>query len=231
MKRWQFLLIVSLILSGCAPVISKSYLRESPPEVSFKTLREKPDEFRGNLYVFGGVIVRSSLTQEGLLIEAMHVPVDRRGYFENRGRSRGRFLGIIPPNGTVPDPEVFRRGRRITIAGEFLGLRQGRIDEAEYTYPVFRIKDVHLWKKERRYYPAYYYDPWFSPYPYYYWYPWWSHPYYYYDYRYRQAPVYRRSRPPDRPVPPQEPSLRRPERPPPQREHEREPERERERRS
>ena len=44
-------------------------------------------------------------------------------------------------------------------------LRKGRIDEMEYTYPVFRIRQIYLWPRERQYYPATYYDPWFYPYP------------------------------------------------------------------
>ena len=53
----------------------------------------------------------------------------------------------------------------------------------EYTYPVFRIRQIHLWPPERTYYPGYYYDPWFSPYPYYYADPWWRFSLYY-DYSY-----------------------------------------------
>jgi outer membrane lipoprotein len=115
------------------------------------------------------------------------------------------------------DPEVFTKGRRLTIAAQFTGIRKDKIDEMEYTYPVFEIMQFYLWPRETAYYPAYYYDPWFYPYAYYYWDPWWSFPhynYYYDNYYYRRGPpVYRRSPPPNQPPPSQAPLFQRPQRP------------------
>ncbi len=166
------------------------------------------------LYVFGGVIIGTRLTPEGSVLEAMYVPVDRHGYFEDRGRTEGRFLALLPAGRGVMDPEVFTKGRKTTIAARFTGLKKDKIDEMDYTYPVFEIEQVYLWSREPRYYPAYYYDPWFYPYPYYYWNPWWSYPYYgyyYNDYYYRwRPPVYRRSPLPVQPPPSR--SFKRPER-------------------
>jgi outer membrane lipoprotein len=68
----------------------------------------------------------------------------------------------------------FSRGRWVSIAGEFIETRRGRINEMEYVYPVFQIKQINLWPRTRRYYypaPYYYYGPWGYPYPYYP-YPW-----------------------------------------------------------
>jgi outer membrane lipoprotein len=222
MKRLQVLLLLtfSLILFSCAPVLNREYMREGSREVSFQLLRENPDSYKGRLFIFGGVIVRTRVTAAGSQIEAMHVPVDGSGDFEERGSSEGRFLSVLPGDGTMLDPEVYRRGRRVTMAGEFVGLRKGTIDEMEYVYPVFEIKQIYLWPKERPYY-YYYYDPWFYPYPYYYWGPWWHYPYYYRYYPYYPAPpVYRRAPPPHQP-PPQSPE------PQPRREPEREREHER----
>lgn len=181
------LLLSNLILFSCAPVLSKSYLKEGEHEVSFNALRTNPVQYKGKLYVFGGVIVQTRLTEEGSQIEAMQVPVDRYGYFKEHGRSEGRFLAIIPKEGSMLDPEVFQARRRVTFAGEFQGVRKARIDEMDYVYPVFVIKQIYLWPKERTYYPAQYYDPWFYPYPYYYWDPWWRYPYYPY---YHGGPFY-----------------------------------------
>ncbi len=173
----------ALILSACAtPVVNKSYLEEGERKVSFAALRENPDQERGKLFILGGVIIRTRLLEAGSQIEAMDVPVDGSGYFEESGRSEGRFLAILPKDEGLLDPAVYRRARRVTIAGEFMELRKGRIDEMEYDYPVFRIKQIYLWPRERLYYypQPFYYDPWFYPYPYYYGHPWWNYPH---DYR------------------------------------------------
>jgi outer membrane lipoprotein len=180
MKRIYILLLCTLclILFSCAPVLNREYMQEGDRKVSFQALRENPDQYKGRLYILGGVIVNTKFTDEGSRIEAMHIPVNSSGYFEEEGRSEGRFLAVLPKNENTLDPVVYHRGRTITLAGEFVETRKGKLDEIEYVYPVFRIKQIYLWPKERPYYPApYYYDPWFYPYPYYYRYPWWRYPY------------------------------------------------------
>jgi outer membrane lipoprotein len=192
MPQILVLLTLSLMLFSCAPVLSREYIREGSREVSFQLLRENPNEYKGRLFILGGIIVYSKFTAEGSQIEAMHVPVDGSGYFQESGHSEGRYLAILPNDGTMLDPEVYHRWRRVTLAGEFIEPRKGRIDEMEYVYPVFLIKQIYLWPEERPYYYYGYYGPWFYPYPYYYWDPWWSYPYYY-----PAPPVYRLIPPPD----------------------------------
>ena len=205
-NRLYSLLLIVLLLSSCAPVLSRTYLREGQREVSFEDLRENPGQYRGLLYILGGIIVNTKFTKSGSQIEAVHVPVDSRGYFKERGRSEGRFLALLPGYKRTLDPAVFRQGGRVTLAGVFIEPRKGTIDEMEYEYPVFEIKQVYLWPKEYVA-PPYYYDPWFYPYPYFYWEPWWS-PYYYSapvpsPYIRRSHPPYiRRSPLPAQPLPP-----------------------------
>ena len=199
MKRAQILGLValSLMFFSCAPVLNREYLREGSSEASFQLLSENPNEYKGRLFILGGIIVHTKFTAAVSQIEAMQVPVDGSGYFQETGRSEGRFLAVLPKDGMMLDPAVYRRGRRITLAGEFVELRKGRIDEMEYVYPVFRIKQIYLWHYPAPYYYYGYYGPWFYPYPYYYWDPWWGYPYYYHYRYYPAPPVYRRIPPPN----------------------------------
>jgi outer membrane lipoprotein len=171
MKMPQILLLLtlSLMFLSCAPVLNREYMREGSRETPFQLLRENTEVQKGRLFILGGVIICTKATAVGSQIEARHVLVDGSGYFKESGRSEGRFLAVLPQDSTMLDPDVYRRGRRVTLAGEFVELRKGRIDEMEYVYPAFEIKQIYLWPKERPYSPApyYYYDPWFHPYPYY----------------------------------------------------------------
>ncbi len=180
-------------------------MREGSREVSFQLLRENPNEYKGRLFILGGIIVHSKFTAAGTQIEAMHIPVDGSGYFQETGPSEGRFLAIAPRDGAMLDPAVYHSWRRVTLAGEFIELWRGRIDELEYVYPVFRIKQIYLWPGDGPYYYYGYYGPWFYPYPYYYWDPWWSYPYYY-NYRYYPAPPVYRPIPPPNQTPTPSPS-------------------------
>jgi outer membrane lipoprotein len=194
-----FVFLGSAALLSCAPaVLSKNYLFEGTREMSFEQLREQPDQFKGRLFILGGVIVRTKLTNNGAVIEAIHVPVDGSGSFKDSGKSEGRYRAVVPSGMPQPDPIIYHKGRRVTIAAEFIGILRGKIDEMDYGYPVFDIKQMHLWPRERlQYYPpSYVYDPWFYPYPYYYRYPWWTHPR-----RNEPAPVRLRNPPPPRRTP------------------------------
>ena len=194
-----YLVLSPFFLCSCVPpVLNKQLMDEGRRDISFELLREHPEQFKGHLFVFGGVIVRTKLTEAGAQFEAIHVPVDGSGYFRETGRSEGRYLALLPKESGMPDPVIYHKGRRITIAVEFIDIRKGRIDEMEYAYPVFRIKQLYFWPKERMYaYPApYFYDPWFYPYPYYYSHAWWSHPH-----RYSPAPIRQRMPPPARRIP------------------------------
>ncbi len=172
-------------------------MREGSRDLSFDQLRENPGQFKGRLYIFGGIIAKTRLIKEGSQIEAVQVPVDSRGYFRESGVSEGRFLAVLPADGQMLDPTVYRRGRRVTLAGEFVETQKGMIDEMEYSYPLFRIRQIYLWPREA-YYAPYYYDPWFYPYPYYYWGPWWNFTFFSGPVR---QPFVRRGAPPNQPPP------------------------------
>ena len=108
------------------------------------------------------------------MISAIFVPVDSMGYLKDSGVFNSRFLAIYPKEKGFLDPLIFLQEREITVAGEFKGTRSGRIDEMEYTYPLFEIKDIYLWEERMDYYIA----PPFYPlwdYPGMYYGPWWRY--------------------------------------------------------
>ncbi len=173
------LVIVTALLTAvaCSPVLDRRLMDEGSREVSFAALREHPDQFQGKIFLMGGVIVRSEFSEAGLLIDAVHVPVGRLGEFEDSGRSEGRFLVMLPKDAALPPRGEYTKGRRMTVAAEFQGTRNGKIDNREYVYPLFRVRQFYLWPWVMRYNPPLaFYDPWFYPYPYDYRHPWWYDP-------------------------------------------------------
>jgi outer membrane lipoprotein len=175
--------LVSLFLFCCAPVLRKDIMDSSMKDISLTDIKSDPDLYRGKLFAFGGIIVNTKITAEGSLIEALYVRVDSQGNFKGISSSDGRFLALFPQESGFLDPMIFRSKREITLAGEFIGMRAGTIDETEYLYPFFRIVDLYLWEERS----TYYYAP--PPNPYY----WGGYPYWWYDYpfwRYRYPPPY-----------------------------------------
>jgi len=185
MKKYFFLIIIIITIISCAPVLRQDIMETAIREFSLSDIKSNPDPYEGKLFVLGGSIVNTKISQEGSQVEALYIPVDSRGYLKNEepSSSDGRFLAILPKAQGTLDPLIYRKDRDITVAGEFVGTRSGKIDEVEYTYPVFQIVQIYLWGKKKEYYPYYYYpypywwyDPWWrpwgpswSPYPYYWW--------------------------------------------------------------
>jgi outer membrane lipoprotein len=184
MKKFLFVILVMTICS-CAPVLRQELMEKGIRDVSLSDVRNNPDNYKGRLFILGGIIVNTKLTGEGSQIEAVYIPVDSRGYLRDV-EPKGRFLAIMPKASGTLDPLIYRKEREITIAGEFIGVRSGKIDEMEYAYPVFEIQEIYLWRERRDYYyypfyppywwgypyPYYWYDPWWGP-----WGPYWRHPY------------------------------------------------------
>jgi len=165
MKRILIILIGSLLLSACSPVLNRELMREGARNVPLSQIRENPDANQGKLFIFGGVIIETRVTDKGSLIEVLAVPVNAQGYLRDLEQYGGRFLALYPRTSGMLDPIIYKKGREITLAGSFMENRQGKIDEMEYTYPVFEIKQIYLWDEQRDYYlmPAY---PYYYNYPY-----------------------------------------------------------------
>jgi len=136
-------------------------------DVSFDRLRDAPDEYKGKLFILGGLIVNPRLTEQGSQIEALCVPVDSYGSLKEGARIQGRFLAIYQKAKGLLEPVVYKKGNDITLADEFVELRKGKLDEMDYDYPVFEIRQIYLWEE-----PAYYY--YYYPY-----YPFFPHPFMY----------------------------------------------------
>lgn len=171
MKRCSVIPVVifcCLFIMSCAPVLRKDIMNAGIRDVPLSEVKKNPDTYMGKLFIFGGIIVDTKGTAEGSLIEAIYVPVDSKGKLRSVGTLQTRFLALFPKKDGLLDPMIFSRDRKITLAGEFAGIREGKIDEMPYGFPYFIIKELYLWK-QREYYPYHYY---YEPYPYY----WWSYP-------------------------------------------------------
>ncbi len=164
MKRIFLIGAVALVLSACSPVLTREVMKEGARDISFNQLREDPDVYKGKLFILGGLIAETRFSEKGSQIEALRVPVDSLGYLRGSERTQGRFLAFYPKSKGLLDPMVYKRGREITMAGEFVDVRKGKIDEMEYVYPVFEIREIYLWDEQKEYYRPNYYYPYYYPY-------------------------------------------------------------------
>jgi outer membrane lipoprotein len=139
-------LLLLIVFSGCTP-ISKELRAQTDRTLSFQQVFQNPEAHKNKIVIWGGEIIETLNQKDGTtLIVILQRPLDwmEEPKFQ---RSDGRFIILV--EGYV-DPYVFRRGRRITAAGEILGRKVMRLGELEYPYPLLRSKQIYLWGE---YYP------------------------------------------------------------------------------
>lgn len=166
--KWYVLAFAGFLLCSCiAPVLQKTVMEQGTRNPNIADLTRDPARYRGQLFVFGGIIASTTIVRDGSLIEAVYVPVDGAGNLQNVPAPSRRFLALY--RDSIADPVIYRSGREITIAGTFIENRKGKFGEMEYTYPFFHIVEMYLWPIAPKVYylepPAYYHPgyPWYRP--------------------------------------------------------------------
>jgi outer membrane lipoprotein len=174
-RKFQGFLLLAfllLIVAGCAYPISQQYRKEVRPDLTFSMVLQNPDAYIGSIVIWGGSIIETRNSPGETEIIVLETPL---GYEERPKApefSRGRF---IVKTMTFLDPAIYRPERWITVAGEVVGKETRPLGKAQYTYPVLKAKEIHLWRREVVYvYPPDYYWgwDWYGPY-------WYGNPYWY----------------------------------------------------
>jgi outer membrane lipoprotein len=138
--------------------------------------RAQADMFGSNVR-WGGVLIDTHNEENRTCFEVLSRVLDRSMRPQVEDQTAGRFIACT--NG-FHDPEIYAKGREVTITGQFQNMEVRVIDEFDYNYPIIEITDLVLWeerKNVRGYEP--YYDPFYYPY-------YWGYPYggYFPYYRY-----------------------------------------------
>ncbi|MGE0371080.1 MAG: Slp family lipoprotein [Gammaproteobacteria bacterium] len=106
---------------------------------------ENPEFYTDAAFLWGGVIVNSSNTQNGTQIEVLSYPLASSQQPDTDRTPNGRFLVIDERYLETLD---YAPGRLLTVGGTLSGTRSGQIGEADYVYPVIRPDGLRLWPKD-----------------------------------------------------------------------------------
>lgn len=170
MKRFSpliVILMVGLTLQGCT-VISRKTMADALPDVTFTELCHDVDTFHGQTVILGGHVIEVRNEARQTIIVVLQTPLGSGQEPLPPDRSEGRFM--LQHDGFL-DPEVFAKGRTITVAGEVTGVIREPIDHEPYDYILLASREIYLWERvEDLYrYPYPYrsplYDPWYDRHP------------------------------------------------------------------
>ncbi len=154
--------IVALLLGGCASNLPRQIASKPAHTASPGQVREDIEAHRGIEIRWGGTVasVRNFPTRSEVEIVAR--PLYANGRPRDSDESEGRFIAVVSE---FIDPDIYRKGREVTVHGRIAGEQSGKIDAHDYRYPRVEADTIHLWPK-RRENCADYYDPWFYPWGY-----------------------------------------------------------------
>ncbi|HKN87892.1 MAG TPA: Slp family lipoprotein [Nitrospiraceae bacterium] len=156
--------VLLFLLSGCTAdlVLPPSLDQQLDHTVTFITLREHPDAYRGRLIALGGKVLHATRLKDRTEIEVLHLPLNnvhlpRASLTE----TQGRFLAFQKE---FLDPALFPDGTRVTLVGEVSGATVKALGEMSYSYPTLEIKYLKIWEVVRPYsWPGRH--PWGFPFP------------------------------------------------------------------
>lgn len=174
MLIWYLLtLSLVLIIQGCATLPKEFSEIPVKKDITLSQVLSSPENYKNLNVLWGGKIVNCLNKENSTILEMVEFPLDQDGKPKADTDSEGRFLVETPK---FLDCAIYTPGRLITVAGIFKELKDGKIGEKPYKFPVVEGKAFHLWKEEIKLQIEYLAPPcyhWYYPY----FYPWWYHPF------------------------------------------------------
>lgn len=148
------------LLAGCATIPKP--LEGTYTDVSTSSAQQ--GGAGGNRVRWGGEIIKTEPGPQQTCFYLLSRPLDSqaRPKTGNTGENLGRFVACR--NGFY-DPEVFVRGRELTVTGTLHGTVSQKVGDFDYAYPRVEADVVYLWPKRPviSAYPPGYYDPFWGP--------------------------------------------------------------------
>lgn len=156
MRMGKYITAVLLValLSGCASYPIAKNLREQAQPLTLTQVTANPKTTRGAMVIWGGRIIKTVNDTNGSAIYVLQRPLSRKEKpADDDVFTGGRFIVISRES---LDPATYPTGGLITVAGQLSGVRNERLQNTPYAYPMVDIKQVHLWATRQK--DFYYYD-------------------------------------------------------------------------
>ncbi len=136
--------LAALLLVGCAtgPGISTT---DTDQSITPRDAVAEIDVLRGNKVLWGGMIVNSTNFEDSTRLEVLAYPLDGAQRPDTDAQPHGRFLVVKPGYLETVD---YSQGRLITVKGTITKARKGKINEANYIYPVIASNRLYLWPQQ-----------------------------------------------------------------------------------
>mgnify|MGYP001548551259 CR=1 FL=1 len=131
-----------LLLAGCSSTpeaLKGTYTTLEPSQASIRDL--------GTDVRWGGVILDARPDARQTCFEVLSRSLDKSYRPRAEDLTQGRFIACR--DGFL-DPEVFAKGREITLTGALVAIDERQVGDFNYRYPVVDIDELVLWQKRQK---------------------------------------------------------------------------------
>ena len=189
MKPMLAILTLLLVAASCS-VVSKEVRDTAISVPSFAELIQDVEAYRNQVVILGAHVLEIENKPDGTAIKALQVPLKTGDKPGSKDHSQGR---LIIHTTQFLDPEVYTKGRKVTVAGKIVAGASNATQASPIPYLELKAEELHLWPRYRapRYrYPYsdpfwYWNDPWYwGPRPFYF-HGFWHRHHHHRWYRYR----------------------------------------------
>lgn len=180
MKNWlSRIIIVSgiSVVSACSSIPESIRVEDGTKLVPFADARALPDDTKGEVARWGGVIAEVKNLPEKTVIEVVNMSLSGSARPKISDKTEGRFRIIA--DGLL-DPMIYEKGKHITVLGSVTGSELGMIGDHEYHYPLVKADGIYLWKELKD--PVHHLND-----------PYWHSPFYWHFYSPRYYRLYPRA--------------------------------------
>lgn len=168
-RSWQnllALLVILVFLSACSS--APKSLRGEYPEIIPNSVSDRD---LGADVRWGGIILATQPEAQQTCFEILSRDLSSSMRPRDEDHTAGRFIACNPG---FHDPEVFVKGREVTVIGQLQQIDSRKVGEYDYRYPVLAAQFLTMWPERPDVIIRDYYDPFYQPG---YWGPYWG-PYY-----------------------------------------------------
>lgn len=137
-----FLGLILTVISGCAYPISKNLRAAANPDLTLPMVVQNAKPYLGSIAIWGGIIFEVMNPPEGTEITIIQTPLGSDGY-ANLRIPQGQFIAKTDKH---LNPEIYRKGKKITLAGVITGVREKELRFMKIPYPEIKIMQLHLWE-------------------------------------------------------------------------------------
>ncbi|MEE4173009.1 MAG: Slp family lipoprotein [Xanthomonadales bacterium] len=162
-RQAVIVLATLMILAGCSSTPEALKGNYAPLEPAQASVRDLGADVR-----WGGVILDARPDARQTCFEVLSRDLDRSYRPRAEDVTQGRFIACR--DGFL-DPEVFAKGREITLTGSLVAVDERQVGEFNYRYPVLTARFITMWPDRPDVIINNYNDPWgYGPY----WGPYWG---------------------------------------------------------